>query len=1149
MNDFVSQEESRLDVLRQGGAKLLLTPDQKSAVLAKGQVLVSASAGSGKTSTMVKRVLLMIAEGMSLKDMLILVYNNAAAEELKEKLHQELFKQACASSGELRDRYRKEIDDIAFSHISTIHAFCQSLIRENFEKLGISPTFQVLDENTHAVYLNSAIDETFLEYEQNGDEVFLELVDQFSQSRKDDNFKKTLARLFHIIEIQPDSKEFEECVDRCYTQDINDSRFSKILLDYYTAYAKRASGVFDDLLSKTDGAKGLDRHRQKLVNAIVTCNDIIKADNLKELLRSAYAYDKVRLAGSKKDTIGEQYAPIIKKYLEDFEGNIEKIAKLYERFDKVPDGYAQNGMYVRKLVEIVKNFAHKLQESKRADNVLSFEDLLHLAKDLLDHDEYRLNEAFDAVFVDEYQDVNPMQEAIIQKLIRGECFIVGDVKQSIYGFRLADPTIFISRQKRYEKFEQEGKNIFFNRNFRSAYRILKYVNDVFDTAMTKDSADIDYASEAQFELGGIAPANIADLSPEGSVQLHLFVSGKEETAPQSGLYDITAHEDIKNDGGATQEGEFIANQINALVGRAMGVDEDGQGKYLGYGDIAILFRSRTQASQDILDVLTKRGIPLSDSSFNRSADLPERELVNMLRVIDNPRQDIAFAGYLLSYFGGYSEDELAYVATEFGDCFYDKFVARAKKQDNLAKKIENTLQTLDCYRIKASFESVATLMDEIVRDYSYDAYLMRGGEADVYGLKAFVSTARQNDWSLGKFLENYQEGTTRTNSAGGEDRVTVSTFHGYKGLESAVVFVADVGANFGGQDKMGDLIVSASSSLDGVNDKGLVGMNAYDVENRIKDPTTLSKVAVVNRINANLVKEEIRLFYVALTRAKQIMYITATISETKRKNFGTMPSLESPKSDLDLIERALYNGEGVLPIVHDYKDNDEEQANLHSIVLPSPNEKIKKAIEVVQNFKYPHMVATTMAMKYSVSQVDSIDDATARVYKEGANIGTVYHKVMQHIDYFAEGLDGVVAEMDRLVKENLLTDDERNIVKAEDIRACLDSEIFDLARHCILSGGACYREKPFMMYKSAREISDAFDTDDKVLVQGIVDLFIDGEKKLIVDFKYSALKDVEMMKKYKKQLYLYKTAIESADCVKIDKVLLYSFKTKKIIEC
>ncbi len=1149
MNDFDIKEEARLDVLRQGGTKLLLTSDQKEAVLSKGRILVSASAGSGKTSTMVKRVLLMIAEGMSLKDMLILVYNNAAAEELKEKLHQELFKQACASSGELRERFRKEIDDIAFSHISTIHAFCQSLIRENFDKLGISPTFQVLDESTHAVYINEAIDETFSEYEQAGDEIFFQLIDQFSQSRKDDNFKNTLVRLYNIIEIQPDSAEFDECVERCYTQDINDSRFSNILLDYYKQYAEYAKEIFSDLLAKIQTATGVERHKQKLVSAITTCDYILKADDLKELCRSAFAYDKIRLAGGKRDEIGAHYAPIIKKYMEDFEANIEKVAQLYERFESVAKDYAQNGIYVRKLVEIVKNFARKLKESKSADNVLSFEDLLHLAKELLDNDEYKLNEAFDAVFVDEYQDVNPMQEAIIQKLIRGECFIVGDVKQSIYGFRLADPTIFISRQKRYEKFEQEGKNIFFNRNFRSAYGILKYVNDIFDIAMTKNSADIDYASEAEFELGGIAPATIQDLSPEGNVQFHLFVNKKEESVEQSGLYDITAHKDVKTDGGATQEGEFIADRINALVGRAMGIDEDGRGKYLGFGDIAILFRGRSRASQDILGVLTERGIPLSDASFNRSADLPERELVNMLRAIDNPRQDIAFAGFLLSYFGGYSEEQLADVATERGESFYDKFISRKEKKDYLSQKISDTLEILDCYRIKASFESVATLMDEIVRDYSYDAYLMRDGEAEVYGLKVFIATARQNDWSLGKFLENYREGATRADSAGGEDRVVVSTFHAYKGLESAVVFIADVGAGFNSRDKMGDLTVSASSSLDGINDKGLVGMNAYDVENRIKNPVTLSKIAVANRITANIVKEEIRLFYVALTRAKQIMYITATVAESKKDSFGKLPSLEPPKSDLDIIERALYYGNGISPIVHTDETDETENVEVHSVALPAPNERIKEAISRAQDFEYPYQEATRMAMKYSVSQVDSIDDNTVRVYNEGASIGTAYHKVMQYVDCFAQGLDGVISEMNRLVDENLITKEEREIVKAEDIRACLDSEIFDIVRSCIQNGGACYREKPFMMYKSAREVSDSFKTDDKVLVQGIIDLYIDGDKKIIVDFKYSSLKDEETMKKYKKQLYLYKTAIESADCVKIDKVLLYSFKTRKVFEC
>ena len=213
---FSKNAEERLEILRDEKGNILLTDDQKKAVLEKGRILVSASAGSGKTSTMVKRIIVMLSEGASLKNLLVLVYNNAAADELKERLHQELFKAACASSGEKRDRFRQEIDELPFCHICTIHAFCQSLIRENFDKLGISPTFEVLDETRHASYMNKALDEVIAKYTADGDETFCELVDIFSQSRKAENLKSNLIKFYNLIEIQPDKDEFERCVAECF---------------------------------------------------------------------------------------------------------------------------------------------------------------------------------------------------------------------------------------------------------------------------------------------------------------------------------------------------------------------------------------------------------------------------------------------------------------------------------------------------------------------------------------------------------------------------------------------------------------------------------------------------------------------------------------------------------------------------------------------------------------------------------------------------------------------------------------------------------------------------------------------------------------------------------------------------------------------
>lgn len=1142
--------EKRLEILRDQGGKLLLTDSQKKAVLEKGHILVSASAGSGKTSTMVKRITLMVAEGASLRNMLVLVYNNAAAAELKERLHQELFRRACMSYGELQEHFAKELDELAFCHICTIHSFCQSLIRENFDKLGISPTFEVLDENAHAVYMNKALDEVFSEYYKNNDDDFCNVAEVFLQARKDDNLKNTIIRLYGLVQIQPNDKDFESCINECYDS-FENSKFMDILMRWYCDFAKRALGIFRNLYETAKGCERIQNHLQNLVNAIITCEEMLKAKDLYELCRATVRFERIRFQKSKQATAAEnELADKIKEYVNQFAEVIDDMAAAYEKYPMFKIWHEQNAKYVRKIFEIVRNFSCTLEKLKKNDNVLSFEDLQHKAMELLSDENYGLHTTFDAVFVDEYQDVNPMQEEIIRRLIKDECFIVGDVKQSIYGFRLADPAIFISRQLKYDCIAGEGTNIYFNHNFRSAYAILKFVNDVFDTVMTKESADIDYRRESRFELNSIPPVDLEGVSADGYVQLHLFEKSRSTAREVKGLYDIASHpEDDSDCKGATSEGQFIAKEIKSFVGRAKGVDESGNGRYIGYGDIAILFRSRSKGAQEILDVLNKEGIPINDSAFSKTASLPEREIMAMLRVLDNPRQDIYFAGFLLSFLGGYNESELAQISTREGDCFYDRFLCRGSDDDKLAFKIKRTLNMLDGYRLKASFESVSDLMSEIVRDFSYDAYLMKKGEAEVYGLKSFISSVRTQNVPLGEFLENYNEGERSGIGSGGGDRVTVSTFHGYKGLENSIVFVADTAYLFNYKSSSGDLIASGKgvgSQEKDVNFKGLVGMSAFDFENKIKCPITLSKLAVAKCIRENQIKEEIRLFYVALTRAKQIMYITATVSENKAKYFGTLPRMADAACDLDFISNAIYEQSVNIPVFK-HSESFEKVPDISNGVLPRPNAAVSEQIKKAQNFEYAHKQSTKLAMKYSVSALDSLDEQTIRIYREGADIGTAYHKVMQHIDYFAKGIDGVRAEMNRMLCESIISQEEYDVVKISDIVRCLESDMMEQARQSEMKG-KCHREQPFMMYRSANDVSEDFHTDDKVLVQGVIDLFIDGDKKIIADFKYSALKDKDMLKKYNKQLELYKKAVESTFSVKIDKILLYSFKTGKTIE-
>lgn len=1148
------KSQKRLDILRDEKGRLLLTDDQKRAVLERGSILVSASAGSGKTSTMIKRILLMIAEGATLRRMLILVYNNSAADELKDKLHHELFKCACSQTGELRERFRKELDELSFCHICTIHAFCQSLIRENFDKLGLSPTFEVLDEGGHAVYMNEALDDVIAEYTQRGDSDFLELVEVFSQSRKDDNLKNIIIKIHSLMEIQPDKNDFISCVNECYDS-FENSKFFDILKRYYVGFFSDAKDVFEQTLQVAGNYPFLSKHVLKLQSAIALCKEISSLQNVKDMMLACNAYEEVPARISSKASPEEKIiSDNMKGYFAKFNEVILELKSLFRHLDKLEFAHEQNGRYAKKIVEVCEAFSKRLSSLKEESNALSFEDLQQKAFELLEMDDSS-KEDFDIVFVDEYQDVNPTQEAIIRKMIKGECFMVGDVKQSIYGFRLADPTIFISRQLGYAQDAMKGTNIYFNRNFRSAYRILSFVNGVFDSVMTQKSADIDYKHEARFELKDIAPVELEDVSPEGYVQLHLFVAPKSKNENASGLYDITKQEQEDEESAFVQEGKFIANEIKRLVGKAIGTSESGEGRRIGYGDIAVLFHSRTGGAKEIIPILKQSGIPVNEGAFCKSETLPERELMALLRVLDNPMQDIPFAGYLLSFFGGYDESEVAQIASLSGENLYAKLLFMARSEEHkgsaLAQKASKTLEILDDYRLKASFKNLPELMNDIISDYCYEAYLMRKGEGDVYALKSFVQSASKQDMTLGKFVESYCESDAKDKGATGGDRVVVSTFHGYKGLENPIVFLADVAHRFNYNASTGDLILSGkgfgeNKIEDKQNNSGLIGLNAFDFEEKTKSDMTLSKLAVSKCIKANQLKEEIRLFYVAMTRAKQLMYITASVPDSKNASFGKSASFGDANCDLDFISNAVVAGSiDCMPIRH-FAGEDEDVAVQSNIVTPVANQKLIEKIKEAEAFEYPYKEATALAMKYSVSALDSIDEEAVKVFEESAKLGTAYHKVMQHIDYFASGEEEVKAQIAQMVQDSVLEEEEAQKIKPFEIARCLESDIMSLAREAEKKG-LCMREKSFMMYKSASEVSDAFDSKDKVLVQGVIDLFINDEKKYIVDFKNSALKDEQTIEKYRKQLYLYKSAVESAIRAKIDGVMLYSFKTGKTI--
>ena len=296
--------------------------------------------------------------------------------------------------------------------------------------------------------------------------------------------------------------------------------------NYYKSFFAKANDALSQVKVRLETIAPTSKYVQSLAVATAFCAEMERENELLDMCALATKYEKPRAAISSKASEEEKLVTAYAKdYLKQLSDVIDEMKEIAKRGDALRQAHEQNAKYVKKLLEVAKNFAEVLDGLKKEDRVLSFEDLQHKALDLLNGGGAS-GEDFDAVFVDEYQDVNPTQEAIIRKLVKGECFMVGDVKQSIYGFRLADPAIFISRQNAYETSAKEGTNIFFNRNFRSAYGILDFVNCVFDSAMTQDSADVNYKKDARFELKDVPPVRLEGVNPEGYVQVHLFVKQK-----------------------------------------------------------------------------------------------------------------------------------------------------------------------------------------------------------------------------------------------------------------------------------------------------------------------------------------------------------------------------------------------------------------------------------------------------------------------------------------------------------------------------------------------------------------------------------------------------------------------------------------------
>ena len=1096
------------------------TAAQQKAIEHRGSnMLVSASAGTGKTTTMIQRIASLLKEGVDVSEIVVVTFTNLAAAEMRARLAEKL--------SEIRNDARivDQLEKLDTAAICTLHSFCGDLLRNYFYVADIDPAFEILDTVTVAALRKNALNDLFAEYFSKDDPVFREVYKIFSTHRREDNFRDTLMRLYDFGRCLEDFPAWYAARRESFVSYSEDNPIARALLSDIAQMLQYQTENMRLLAERADEeneayAKVLHENAARLA--------AIPQDNLQKAL---YGVEKLKLEPLPRKKPNVE--------LSDFE---ESIRNHYKQLSEVRDSRIKkysslcrslpleelwremelSVVHVDKLVELVNRFDELFVEQKKQRGGVDFNDLEHLTLKLL-RDEAALadiHSRYKLVFVDEYQDTNPVQEAIVKLLAQPNgLFMVGDVKQSVYGFRGCDPTIFANKYDLY-KSERLGEAVELNDNFRSNREILEFVNAVFDGLMTTEFGKVDYRGTAQLR---------GDASPvlqTASVRIDYVLKTKSEKLPVEGIYDITARSDSED---GIRQGELIANRINEYVGKAY-TDAKGAPRRIDYGDVVILMRGMTDKAVDIYNALVKRNIPVAASfKVEGYTDKEVRDIVNLLRVIDNPYNDVPLVGACLN-FGELTEQELSYVRldTEGRVPFYERLSEYSRKNDDIAKKIKSFLEFLEDVRFYSYGASVSEIVLRVMekKNYALSVSGLVNGGLRLKKLYDFVESIRGASYaqSVDRFLAYVDETNEQSPDVqNAPNAVRLMTMHASKGLEFPVVIVAGLETRF----NFDKYALKTNSEL------GLA-LNYFNVST-MRTAETVGAFAcdLLNRYKQR--EEEMRLMYVALTRAKYVLDLVASVDDDALTRLPVQPA--RAMSHLDWLHRALYGryGEDMSDKgieVNVFDNVKEAQPVLAGGSLCEQTASVSD-VERKLGFVYAHKEACSLPSKVVSSALDKeYIDLTDEPRPEQTlvtddgnrnEVGTAYHKVYQYVDYGAD-VERIRECVAALVNDGKI---EQNIAER------LDAElIFDTLRNpelqALLGGGKVYHEVPFMLSVSYGELypetGDA--CCDKVMLQGVIDLLVLGENKAtVVDFKYTNRSDL-IPRRYSAQLNSYRMAVE-----------------------
>jgi len=1189
------------------------TKEQLLAINGKGKnILVAAAAGSGKTAVLVERIInKIINENIDIDKLLVVTFTNAAAAEMRERILDAIYKQIELNPE--NSNLQRQITLLNKASICTIHSFCLDVIRNNFYEINVSPNFKIGDTTEIELLKYDVLEELFeSKYEEKNQE-FVELINTYTNYRSDDSLKELILNIYNFIQSSPFPEEWiEEKVEEFnilnLEEDFSRTKWGKILL-------REANETIENslkTLEKTKRELGKFPELFKFYSSII--NDIEKLENLnKNLNLWEKAYETIN------ELTFEKW-PIDKKVvLEEKETAKEQRDKVKKEINKLRDSificssHEANKdiseMYnvLLALKNIVLDFKKLFEEKKAEKNIIDFNDIEHLAlKILVKKDEKgkivptevakKYMDKFSEIAIDEYQDSNLVQEYILTSISNGRnMFMVGDVKQSIYKFRQACPELFLEKYETYKKIDEfdvgagpvsaqekisNSLKIQLFKNFRSRENVLKYTNIIFENIMSKKLGDINYTEEEFLNLGASYPES---KGTEHNIEINIIDLNEEDEEEQSEENEIVENIMV--------EAKLVAKKIQDLINSKYKVYDRKLGyRDIEYKDIVILLRSTSDKAEIYEKELSKLEIPVFSDSNSSYLETPEiQTVINLLKIIDNPMQDIPLVSILRSPIAKFTDDELILIrAGRENKTFYESLLEAKEIVDkSLKNKIQAFLNMLEEFKSANEYLPLNELIWKIYEDTDYlnIVTLMKNGEIKSANLKMLFEKAKQYENASFKGLFNFILFIDKIKTSSGDigaakligenaNVVRIMSIHKSKGLEFPVVFLSETGKKFNLQDLNESILMHQKLGF---------GPKRINYKKSIEYNTT-AKEALKNIIKNETISEEMRVLYVALTRSKEKLIITGRVPKLEKfqkekeelimmNNAKITPfMLKKYKSYLDWFILVYLKNKEILNNIleiNEYKIKDilkkdetveKEKLDIKELINNNIDEKEVEKIKETLNWKYNKKEATKFISKTSVSEIKKIELEDKYEYgkinlepkflsKEKSNLtssekGTLMHLILQKLDFTKEqDLENLLKE---LLKNNIIDELEFKNVQIKKIEKFLKS---DLAIR-IKKAKEIHKEEPFYINIFANEIYDT-ELKDKILVQGVIDLyFIDREGKIVlVDYKTDYVDtEEELAKKYVIQLSLYKRALENALNKKVDEVYIYSTHLEKEID-